>query len=93
VRRRPTDRAHGPDPRTAALARLAAAVALGASPASYQRYVDEARAAGASDDDLVGTIHAVASIVGVPRIVAAAPGLALALGYDVDAALEEADGP
>ena len=30
-------------------------------------------AAGASDDDLVGTIHAVAPIVGVPRIVAAAP--------------------
>lgn len=93
MRRRATERPHGPDPRTAALARLAAAVALGATPASYQRFVDEARAAGANEDDLVGTVHAVASIVGVPRIVAAAPGLALALGYDVDAAFEEADGP
>jgi 4-carboxymuconolactone decarboxylase len=93
VRQRATAGPCGPDPRTAALARLAAAVALGATHASYQRVVDEARAAGASDDDVVGTVHVVASTVGVPRIVAAAPGLALALGYDVDAAFEEADGP
>jgi 4-carboxymuconolactone decarboxylase len=81
-----------PDPCTAALARLAVAVALEASPASYRRVVDEARAAGASDDDLVGTLHAVAPAVGLTRVVAAAPGLALALGYDVDAALEDAGG-
>ena len=79
-----------PDPRLAATALLAAAVALGATPASYRRVVDAARAAGVSDDDLVGTLHVVAAAVGLTRVVAAAPSLALALGYDVDAALEDA---
>ena len=32
--------------------------------------------------------HAVAPVVGLARIAAAAPGLALALGYDVEQALE-----
>jgi alkylhydroperoxidase/carboxymuconolactone decarboxylase family protein YurZ len=81
-----------PDPRTAALARLAVAVALGATSASYRRVVDEARAAGAGDDDMVGTLQAVAPAVGLARVVAAAPRLAFALGYDVDAALEDAGG-
>jgi len=81
-----------PDPRLAAMALLAVAVALGATPASYRRVVDDARAAGVSDDDLVGSLHVVAAAVGLTRVVAAAPGLALALGYDVDAALEDSGG-
>ena len=47
-----------------------------------------ALAAGASIDEIVGTLIAVAPTVGLARVVSAAPELALALGYDVDAALE-----
>ena len=44
--------------------------------------------AGASYDEMVGTLIAVIPIVGVARVVSAAPNLALALGYDVAEALE-----
>ena len=47
-----------------------------------------AQAAGASVDEVVGSLIAVAPIVGLARVVSAAPVLALAIGYDVDAALE-----
>ena len=36
---------------------------------------------------------AIAPVVGLGRVVAAAPDLATAIGYDVAAALEESDGP
>jgi 4-carboxymuconolactone decarboxylase len=39
-------------------------------------------------DELVGTLIAVAPAVGLIRVVPAAPELALALGYEVDAALK-----
>ena len=83
----------GLDVRTAALARLAALVALRAAPASYRRCVDAAVASGASVDDVVGTLNVVARTVGLARVVSAAPDLALAAGYDVDAALEAVDDP
>ena len=44
--------------------------------------------AGASIDEIVGTLIAVVPTVGLARAVSAAPELALALGYDVEAALE-----
>ena len=47
---------------------------------------------GALLDEIVGTLMAVAPITGVARVVAAAPEFALALGYDVDAALESWNG-
>jgi 4-carboxymuconolactone decarboxylase len=85
----PVDRsASGLDARTYTLVRLAALHGVKGAPASYQCLVSEALAAGASVDEIVGTLAAVAPLVGVARAVAAAPELALALGYDVDAALE-----
>ena len=45
-------------------------------------------AADASVDEVVGTVIAVAPTIGLARACSAAPELALALGYDVDAALE-----
>jgi alkylhydroperoxidase/carboxymuconolactone decarboxylase family protein YurZ len=83
--------ASGLDARTYALVRIAALVALDASPASYQRVVSEAFAAGVSADEIVGVLIAVISATGVPRVTSAAPKLGLALGYDVDAALERLD--
>jgi hypothetical protein len=47
--------------------------------------------AGATLDDLLAALIAVAGSVGSPRVVSAAPRIALAAGYDVDAALEATD--
>jgi 4-carboxymuconolactone decarboxylase len=76
------------DPRTQALARLGALFALGATPASYGWTVDAAFAAGATVDEIVSTLLAVAPVIGIARVVAAAPTLASAIGYDIEAALE-----
>jgi 4-carboxymuconolactone decarboxylase len=82
----------GLDPKSCALVRLGALVALGAPYVSYQWGVQWALAAGATADEVVGALMAVAPVTGVPRVVAATPEFALALGYDVDAALEARDG-
>jgi 4-carboxymuconolactone decarboxylase len=84
---------HGLDERAATLACLAALVALRASPSSYRVCVDRALAAGASVDDVIAMLKVVAPSIGLARVVAAAPGLALALGYDIDSALETLDLP
>lgn len=76
------------DAKTHALVRLGALLAVDAAPSSYQPSVEAALGAGASVDEVVGTVIAVAPTVGLARVVSAAPELALALGYDVDAALE-----
>jgi len=76
------------DAKTHALARVAALVAIDAATPSYLDPVDDAREAGATDDEIVGTLVALLPIVGAPRIVSAAPKLGLALGLDVGQALE-----
>lgn len=83
------DRALGLDPKTRALVRLGALVALGAAPVSYQWSVGVALDAGATADDIVGTLIAVAPISGLARVVLATPDVALPIGYDLDAAFEE----
>ncbi|HSK91246.1 MAG TPA: carboxymuconolactone decarboxylase family protein [Euzebyales bacterium] len=80
------------DARTHALVRLGALIALDAPVVSYQSCIAMALAAGATADDIVDTLIAVAPIAGEVRLVAAAPGIALAIGYDIDAALEAYDG-
>ena len=82
----------GIDPRSHALLRVAALIALDAAPPSYMSAVDAGLEAGASYDEIVGTLIAVLPVVGVTRVVSAAPNLALALGYDVAEALEALDG-
>jgi alkylhydroperoxidase/carboxymuconolactone decarboxylase family protein YurZ len=89
---RDTVDASGLDPKTHALLRLAASLAVDAAPSSYQSIVEIAQAAGASVEEIVGCLIAVAPTVGLARVVSAAPELALALGYDVDAALEAPGG-
>ena len=89
--RRDTVEVSSLDPKTHALVRLGASLALDAAPSSYQSNVELALAAGASFDEIVGILIAVAPTVGLARVVSAAPELALALGYDVDAALATLD--
>jgi 4-carboxymuconolactone decarboxylase len=71
-----------------ALVRLAALIASEGTCASYVSVVDSALAAGASVEDVIGVLLAVAPTVGSIRIVAAAPQLARAVGFDIDAAFD-----
>ena len=73
------------DPRTVALVRLAALVAIGgcAIP-SLGSLTDAALDAGASESDVVDVLVALLPVVGTARVVAAAPRLALTLGHDTD---------
>jgi 4-carboxymuconolactone decarboxylase len=76
------------DERTLALVRVAATIALDAASASFQHAVAQALAAGATCDEIVATLEAVTPVTGTSRVVASAPKIALALGYDVEEALE-----
>jgi alkylhydroperoxidase/carboxymuconolactone decarboxylase family protein YurZ len=82
----------GLDPKNSTLVRLGALVASEAPWICYQREVQWALAAGATPDEIVGALMAVAPITGVARVIAAAPEFALALDYDLDAALEAWNG-
>jgi alkylhydroperoxidase/carboxymuconolactone decarboxylase family protein YurZ len=44
--------------------------------------------AGATAAEIVDVLVGVVPVVGLPAVVSAAPNLAMALGYDVDDALE-----
>ena len=79
------------DSKTAALLRVGAAAAIGASPVCLEWSTGRALIAGASEDEIVDVLLAIAPITGLGRIVTAAPEVALALGYDTQAALEEPD--
>jgi 4-carboxymuconolactone decarboxylase len=76
------------DAKTHALVRLGALIALDAPPPSYQASADAALAAGATFDEIVGTLIAVLPAAGVARVTSAAPKLGLGLGYDVESGLE-----
>jgi alkylhydroperoxidase/carboxymuconolactone decarboxylase family protein YurZ len=78
----------GLDARTRALVQIGALVAVDAAPPSYMSVAEEAIEAGATYEELVGSLIVVMPVVGVPRVVSAAPNLGLALGYDVGEALE-----
>jgi alkylhydroperoxidase/carboxymuconolactone decarboxylase family protein YurZ len=80
------------DAKTHALVRLAALVSVDATTPSYLASVDAARGSGATDEEIVGTLVALIPVVGVARVVSAAPKLGLALGFDLTSALEDIDG-
>jgi alkylhydroperoxidase/carboxymuconolactone decarboxylase family protein YurZ len=79
----------GLDPKTLALARLAALVAVGGSGPSFGAHADNAVSAGASAAEIVEVLVAIVPTVGLPRAVAAAPKVGSALGYDINWALED----
>ena len=75
--------AAGLDPRTFALVKIAAMIALDAPPVSYAREIGDAVQDLVTPEDLLGVLRAVAPQVGGPRVVAAAPELILALGLSL----------
>ncbi len=71
-------------PKVDLLVRLGALLALGAATTSLRRTVELAVAAGATKAELVGVLVAVGPAVGLARVVAIAPNLATAIGYETD---------
>jgi alkylhydroperoxidase/carboxymuconolactone decarboxylase family protein YurZ len=71
-------------PATATLVHLAALLAVGGSTTSLRWAVEMAMRAGAQDEEIVEVLATVAPTVGSARVVAAAPRLAQAIGYDID---------
>ena len=77
------------DPRTAALVRVAALAAIGSPPVCLEWSATRALAAGATEDEITDVLLAIAPVAGLGRVVTAAPDVAIALGYDIAAALQE----
>ena len=69
---------------TRALVHVAALLAAGAGTTSLRWAVELAARAGAGDDEIVEVLVTSAAIVGSARVVAEAPRLALAIGYDIE---------
>jgi 4-carboxymuconolactone decarboxylase len=74
----------GLDPKLEVFAQLAALLALGGATTSLRAAVHRAADAGASESEIVEVLVAIGPVVGFARVVAAAPRLATALGYDLD---------
>ena len=82
----------GLDAKTVSLLQLAVTVATGSPGVCLEWSTARAMAAGATDDEIADVLLAIAPVIGLGRIVCAAPDVATALGYDIVAALEELDG-
>ena len=77
------------DPKTAALLQVGASAASGSPAVCLEWATGRALAAGASEDEIADVLLVIAPVAGLGRVVAAAPEVATALGYDIEAALEE----
>ncbi len=76
--------ASGLDPKTYALANIAALIASDAAPASYVFQVGFALDAGVTPEEILGLLVALNPTVGNVRIVSAAAEIAFALGIDLE---------
>jgi 4-carboxymuconolactone decarboxylase len=72
------------DRKAEALVQVGALLSVGASTASLRWTVELAQATGATDDEILGVLVAIGPTVGLARVVAEAPRLALAMGYEID---------
>jgi hypothetical protein len=80
---------HAVDPRNAAMVRLGALLAFSPSTVTLQRVVTDAQLAGVSPDEIVRCVVSLVPTLGVARVSSVVSNLALALGFDVDEAMEE----
>jgi alkylhydroperoxidase/carboxymuconolactone decarboxylase family protein YurZ len=76
------------DARSIALLRLGALAADDGAGIVWHRVVGDAIAAGVTTDELAEALIVLTPTLGANRVVGVAPKLALAAGYDVEAALE-----
>jgi 4-carboxymuconolactone decarboxylase len=77
------------DAKTATLLQVVVSVATGSSAACLQWRIGRALAAGATEDEIADVLLAIVPVAGLGRVVSAAPDVATALEYDVEAALDE----
>lgn len=82
---------HALDARSVALLRLGGSITAGSAGPMMKQRVGDALDSGLSFDEIVASLLALAPTIGIERVVAVAPDLARALGYDIDAALERLD--
>jgi 4-carboxymuconolactone decarboxylase len=75
--------ATGLEGRAYSLVKIAALIALDAPPASYAWQIANALEEGATPEDILGVLRAVAPQVGGPRVMAAAPEIMLGLGLSL----------
>ena len=71
-------------PKVELLVQLAAFLAVGAATPLLRETAAQASAEGATENEIVGVLVAVGPAVGVASLVAAAPRLAMAVGYDLE---------
>ena len=64
---------------------------IGSPPVCLEWGTTRALAQGATDDEITGVLLAIAPVAGLGRVTGAVPGVAAALGYDVEAALMSPD--
>ena len=74
------------DAKTAALLQVAVSLAIGSSAVCLQWSATRAMAAGATKDEIADVLLVIAPVAGLGRVVSAAPDMATALEYDIDAA-------
>ena len=79
------------DPKTVALVRVGALVAIGSPGVCLEWSTTRALAQGATDDEITDVLLAIAPVAGLGRVTAAVPGVAAALGYDIETALLDPD--
>jgi 4-carboxymuconolactone decarboxylase len=72
------------DRKAEALVQVGALLSVGACTASLRWTVERAQATGATDEEILGVLVAIGPAVGLARVVAEAPRLALAMGYEID---------
>ena len=77
------------DPKTAALVRVGVLAAIGAPEVCLEWSSSQALAVGASEGEITGVLLVIAPVIGLGRMVGAAPGVAGAFGYDIEAALQD----
>jgi alkylhydroperoxidase/carboxymuconolactone decarboxylase family protein YurZ len=70
----------GLDPKTFALVKIAALIALDGPPSSYQWQIGNALGVGCTPEEISGVLRAIAPQVGGPKVVAAAPEIMIAFG-------------
>lgn len=71
-------------PKTELLVQIGGLLAVGATTPSLREAVDQAVAAGATSNEIVGVLVAVGPAIGLAGVVATAPRLAMAIGYDLE---------
>ena len=77
------------DAKTAALVQVGALAAIGSPAVCLEWSTTRALAAGATEDEVTDVLLVIAPVAGLGRVVTAVPGVADAIGYDIEAALED----